>query len=213
MMHLISRVGHDQSGTTTIEFSIVMVLFFMLTFGLVEFGYALFQWNTASKAAQIGARMAAVSNPVWTGLLGLTDSGTPGGPWTTAYDVTCTGTNATGSAGECAGASAEYDAVAMQDLVFGRGDTTCGTIGTDSDPGMCDVFNRITPENVNITYENTGLGFAGRPGGPVPTITLTVSGLTYEFIGLGGLLGFSDITMPDFTVTMTGEDLSGAAVP
>lgn len=213
MTHLISRMAHDQSGTTTIEFSIVMVLFFLLTFGLVEFGYALFQWNSASKAAQLGARMAAVSNPVWTGLSGLTDSGTPGGPWTTAYDVTCTGTNATGSAGECAGASAGYDAVAMQDLVFGRGDTTCGTIGTDNDPGMCDVFNRITPENVNITYENTGLGFAGRPGGPVPTITLTVSGLTYEFIGLGGLLGFNDITMPDFTVTMTGEDLSGAAVP
>lgn len=215
MMHLVSRVGHDQSGTTTIEFSIVMLLFFLLTFGLVEFGYALFQWNSASKAAQVGARMAAVSNPVWSPLTTLTSTGTAGSAWQTAYDVTCRGTNATGSAGSCSGTSSSgYSSAAMQALVFGRGGgTTCGTIGTDGDPGICDIFSRITPENVNITYQNTGLGFVGRPGGPVPTITLTLSGLTYEFFALGGLLGFSDITMPDFTVTMTGEDLSGAAVP
>jgi hypothetical protein len=214
MRTLFAHLIRDQTGTTTIEFSIVMVMFFLLTFGLVEFGYLLFQWNSAAKAAQLGARMAAVSDPVWTGLPGLTDSGTPGGPWTTAYDVTCHGTNATGSAGECGGSSAEYAATAMQSLVFGRGGgTTCGTIGTDGDPGMCDVFERITPENVNITYQNTGLGFASRPGGPVPTITLTLTGLTYQFVALGGLLGFEDVTMPDFKVTMTGEDLSAAAVP
>jgi hypothetical protein len=209
-----ASVARDQTGTTTIEFSIVMVMFFLLTFGLVEFGYLLFQWNSAAKAAQFGARMAAVSDPVWTALLGLTDSGTPGGPWTTAYNVTCRGTNATGSSGQCGGSSAEYDSTAMQRLVFGRGGgTTCGAIGTDGDPGICDVFERITPENVNITYQNTGLGFASRPGGPVPTITLTLTGLTYQFIGLEGLLGFEEITMPDFKVTMTGEDLSAAAVP
>jgi hypothetical protein len=101
----------------------------------------------------------------------------------------------------------------MQRLVFGRGNTTCGTIGTDSDPGMCDIFERITPANVRVNYENTGLGFAGRPGGPVPTITLSVTGLTYQFVALGDLLGLGNVTMPDFKVTMTGEDLSAAAVP
>ena len=214
MRALLSSIARDETGTTTIEFTIVMVLFFLLTFGLVEFGYVLFQWNSAAKAAQLGARMAAVSDPVWSGLTGLTDSGTPGGPWTTAYNVTCHGTNATGSAGECGGVSADYDSAAMQRLVFGRGGgTTCGTIGTDGDPGMCDLFERITPQNVNITYQNTGLGFASRPGGPVPTITLSLTGLTYQFIALGGLLGFGQISMPDFQVTMTGEDLSAAAVP
>ena len=209
-----ASIARDQAGTTTIEFSIVMVLFFLLTFGLVEFGYVLFQWNSAVKAAQFGARMAAVSDPVWTGLVGLTDPGTPGGPWTTAYNVTCHGTNATGSTGQCGGSSAQYAATAMQRLVFGRGGgTTCGAIGVDGDPGICDVFERITPENVDITYQNTGLGFASRPGGPVPTITLSLTGLTYEFIGLEGLLGFEGIPMPDFKVTMTGEDLSAAAVP
>jgi hypothetical protein len=64
---------------------------------------------------------------------------------------------------------------------------------------------------VSIEYENTGLGFAGRPGGPVPTITLRLTGLTFELVGLGDLIGIPEITMPDFLVTMTGEDLNASA--
>lgn len=212
------RLARDQTGTTTIEFTIVALLFFMLTFGLVDFGHLLYQWNSATKAAQLGARMAAISNPVWSELVtDVKDPGTPGGAWTTNYDVTCTGTNATGSAGACTGTvptgvSRTYSPANMQRLVFGRGGgTTCGTIGTDGDPGMCDIFDRITPENVSIEYENTGLGFAGRPGGPVPTITLRLTGLTFELVGLGDLIGIPEITMPDFLVTMTGEDLNASA--
>jgi hypothetical protein len=198
------------------------MLFFLLTFGLVDFGYALFQYSSATKAAQLGARMAAVSDPVWKELTSVPDPGVPGSPWTTDYDVLCKGTNASGSAGTCtgtvpSGVTRTYCPTRMKNLVFGRGQTTCGAVGTDGDPGMCDIFERITPENVEVTYEHTGLGFAGRPSGPVPTITLTLTGLTYQFFALSGLMGFGDVTMPDFKVTMTGEDLSalapGAAAP
>jgi len=212
MRSLFIRLARDQSGTTMIEFSIVMVLFFMLTFGLVEFGYLLFQWNSASKAAQLGARIAAVSDPVWQQLPTVTDSGTPGGSWTQNYNVTCGGPTAscTGSAP----VAMTYLAANMQRLIFGRGgDTTCGTVPTGQGPGMCDIFGRITPANVLVNYRNTGLGFAGRPGGPVPTITVTLTGLTFQFFALGALLNFGDLPMPEFKVTMTGEDLSAAAVP
>ena len=47
-----------------IEFAIVAFLFFVLTGGLVDFALAIYQWNSASKAVQLGARLAAVSNPV-----------------------------------------------------------------------------------------------------------------------------------------------------
>jgi hypothetical protein len=212
MRALGSRLLHDQTGTTMVEFSIVMVLFFLLTFGLVEFGYLLYQYNSAAKAAQVGARLAAVSDPVWTPLTTLTSSGTPGSAWQTNYNVTCGGSSQTCS-GTSAGAALTYGSAAMQRIVYGRGQTTCGVVGTDGDAGMCDIYDRITPQNVQIEYQNTGLGFAGRPGGPVPTITLTLTGLTYQFFGLAGLMGFNTITMPDFKVTMTGEDLSAAAVP
>ena len=96
----------------------------------------------------------------------------------------------------------------MNTLVYGRGQTTCGTIGADRYPAMCDVFPRIRPENVIVTYRHTGLGFAGRPGGPVPTITVELTGLTYNYSFLAGLLGLGPVTMPPMRTTATGEDLA-----
>jgi hypothetical protein len=105
----------------------------------------------------------------------------------------------------------------MQCLVFGRSqssppcDTECAETGIDGENGICDRYPFVTAENVSITYTHTGLGFAGRPGGPVPTITLQLTGLTFDFFALGALLELGQLTMPDFKVTMTGEDLNRAA--
>lgn len=207
MRTFLASLARDEHGATMIEFTLVSLLFFMLTFGMVEFGYMFWQYNSASKAVQVGARLAAVSDPVWTDLSSLTDAGTPGGPWTTDYDIVCSGED-----GECDGDSGAYDSAALERLVEGR-DGVCRAVddAIDDDAGMCDVFDRVTPDNVIVTYQNTGLGFAGRPGGPVPTITVQLTGLTFEFVALGDLLGLDAITMPDFLVTMTGEDLSALA--
>ena len=210
----LRHLGHDQRGTTTVEFTIVALLFLLLTFGLVEFGNMFWQYNSAAKAAQHGARLAAVSNPVWSGLVTLEDTGTPGAAWETNYVVTCDGEGE-----DCTDlGEGEYDDEAMDCLVFGRNqatppcDTECDPAGIDAgEAGMCDRFGRITAENVIVTYSHTGLGFAGRPGGPVPTVTVQLTGLQFEFLALGDLLGLQDVTMPPFTVTMTGEDLSRLA--
>ena len=207
MRTLLASLARDEHGATTIEFTLVALMFFMLTFGMVEFSYMFWQYNSASKAAQVGARLAAVSDPVWLDLATFEDTGTPGGPWTTDYDIVCSGEDE-----ECDGDSGAYDPAALERLVEGR-DGVCGAVddAINDDPGMCDIFDRVTPENVIVTYQNTGLGFAGRPGGPVPTITVQLTGLTFEFVGLGDLMGIDAITMPDFLVTMTGEDLSALA--
>jgi hypothetical protein len=76
-------------------------------------------------------------------------------------------------------------------------------------PPMCQTFSRIKPENVAIEYVHTGLGYAGRPGGPIPTIRLSLTGLSYEFIVLNGLLGLPAISMSGLVATATAEDLSG----
>ena len=44
------------------EFAIVATLFFMLVFGIIDFGFAFHSWNNAANAAREGARKAAVSN-------------------------------------------------------------------------------------------------------------------------------------------------------
>jgi hypothetical protein len=76
---------------------------------------------------------------------------------------------------------------------------------------MCHLYSAITPANVTITYTQTGLGYAGRPGGPVPTITVSLQNLRFHFFFLDALLGFAEMTMPAMTTTTTGEHLSSRA--
>jgi hypothetical protein len=96
----------------------------------------------------------------------------------------------------------------MSRLRFGGGDASCQTVAPGGVAGMCDVFPRIQARNVIVTYRHTGLGFAGRPGGPVPTVSVELTGLTFDFVFLDALLGFASVNVPNVRTTATGEDLS-----
>lgn len=50
----------EHTGAAAVEFALVMVLLFMLIFGILDFGRALFQWNSAADATRRGARTAAI---------------------------------------------------------------------------------------------------------------------------------------------------------
>ena len=76
---------------------------------------------------------------------------------------------------------------------------------------MCDIFPRIGPANVVVVYTQTGLGFVGRPGGPVPTVTVALQNLPFEFFFLGALMRFNKVPMPALTTSITAEDLSSGA--
>ena len=52
-----------QQGTTTVEFAIVGALFFIILFGIVEMGRALFVWNGLVDITRRAARIAAVCPP------------------------------------------------------------------------------------------------------------------------------------------------------
>lgn len=206
MRVLLTRLGRDQSGAAMVEFTIVVFFFLVLTGGVVEFALGWYQWNSASKALQQGVRLASVSDPVASDLInmtGLEGSAVPGDPMPSFLRV-CNGATQTCTNG------GTYSASAMNTIVYGRGQNTCGTIGPDGFAGMCDIFGRIQPQNVIITYRHTGLGFAGRPGGPVPTITVELTGLTYNYAFLSGLLGFGPVTLPPMRTTAVGEDLATA---
>jgi hypothetical protein len=99
----------------------------------------------------------------------------------------------------------------MNTIIFGRGSSSCTDATSFYSAGMCDIFSRIRPENVTITYVQTGLGYVGRPGGPVPTVVVALQNLPFEFFFLRGLLGFKNIPIPALTTAITGEDLSTAA--
>jgi hypothetical protein len=52
-----------QSGATTIEFALVLLLFLMFTLGILDFSRMLFMWNGANEATRAGARYAVVCDP------------------------------------------------------------------------------------------------------------------------------------------------------
>jgi Flp pilus assembly protein TadG len=60
--HAVSRRGRvrGEDGAAAVEFAIVATLFFMLVFGIIDFGFAFHSWNNAANAAREGARKGAV---------------------------------------------------------------------------------------------------------------------------------------------------------
>ncbi len=102
--------------------------------------------------------------------------------------------------------------------VSGKGEATAATWGATclggcpSSPnppyttGTRQIFPRIRVENGSPA----GLGFMGRPDGPVPTITVSLQNLPFEFSFLGSLLKFVNVTMPPMTTSITGESMSSA---
>src|SRR5262245_16882275 len=52
-----------EKGQALLEFAAVTLLFFTLVFGIIEFGRALWTWNTIVQATRAGARFAVVEVP------------------------------------------------------------------------------------------------------------------------------------------------------
>jgi uncharacterized protein (UPF0333 family) len=214
---MLARViRYDERGAVLVEVSVVMTIMLVFILGAIEFLFVFYQRNAAAKAVQIGVRLAAVSDPVANGLNGLSATvlgpRVPQGSAMPDFVVSCDGgtSRCTCSSGVCP-TDIAYNAAAMNMLVFGRGSSSCGDAKSFYDTGMCDIFARITPANVIITYAQSGLGFAGRPGGPVPTITVSLKDLRMQLFFLRGLAGFDDLQMPPLTTSMTAEDLSSRA--
>ena len=62
--HAVSRRGrlHGEGGAAAVEFAIVSTLFFLLVFGIIDFGFAFHSWNNTANAAREGARKGAVDS-------------------------------------------------------------------------------------------------------------------------------------------------------
>jgi Flp pilus assembly pilin Flp len=197
------RIVADVRGATAVEFGLVSGILFLILFAITDFGFAFWQWSSATKALQLGTRLASVSDPISSDLKTLTglSSAVYDGDPMPHYERICSGASKSCSSGT-------FDETALNTLVYGRGNASCPATAQSFAP-MCQIFPRIKPENVVVEYVHTGLGYAGRPGGPIPTIRLRLTGLSYEFIILNSLLGLPAISMSGLTATATAEDLSG----
>ncbi|RUU06715.1 pilus assembly protein [Mesorhizobium sp. USDA-HM6] len=195
-----------QSGAAMIEAAIAMPLLLTLLLGFVDFGYAFYQWNAANKAVQAGARLAQISAPVPSGLSletltqsDLTKVGTAV-PANT-YNYICTADSAGVASCTCGTGATCQNLIVSQaafDLIFS---------GSTTRAGMQTFLPLLKKSEVQIQYQASGLGYWTRPGGPVPTITVSIVNHQFQFFFLGALLGFGNMTMPSMLSTVTGEDL------
>lgn len=190
MKKTLRRFKKDESGATLVEYTLVFMLLMLLTFGLIEFGIVLFQYNSAEMATAVGARFIATRGPVVTGIddCGVTTSAAAGTlcrdvAGSDGWTITC---DADAPSGDC------------------QADTLAALVAE-----MQSFAPNVEAQNVQVVLRGAGFGFVGR-NSPVPMVTVRLTGMQYDFIALDDLLGFGTLTMPGFDATLVVEDFNGA---
>lgn len=178
----------------------VLPVFIMFLLGIVDAGRYMWFMNSAEKATQVGARMAAVTDMVPSGLYSA--------DYSTTLGQGASITTASFGAAQCAKPGTT--------VTCSCATNPCPTL-TPFRPAAFDaVVTRmsqmnplITGAKVTIRYENSGLGYAGNPNGadvsPIITVTatnLTFTPLVFQFFG-------ASLTMPDISASLTMEDGAG----
>lgn len=183
----------DIRGAMAAEFALVLPIMLLFLFGIMDVGYYAWAINQGEKATQMGARWAVVADLVPEELYdysfaasGEVPQGTPV-PQGLFPDVTCT------SAG-CSDWG--YDATAFQSVV------SC----------MQKFRATIRPEDVQIVYSWSGLGYSGDPNGPDVAPIVTIRLIDTEHRPLFGLL-IGSVDLPEFAYSLTSEDAQTDAMP
>lgn len=156
----------DENGSAA-EFALVLPLTMALLFGIIDAGRYMWEVNQAEKATQAGARAAVVTGMIPAGLIDYSfsvDEDVPQGavvPPELFQEILCTG-------GECT-----WVAPADSDIDLGTNADAFDVVVAR----MQEFMPGLSAEDVNITYTNSGLGFAGDPNGPdiAPIVTVSLS--------------------------------------
>lgn len=171
----------SEAGSVYVEFTVLTGLFFTLLFGVVEFSYFMWQWNSATKAVEAGVRLAVVSDPGPSALATTTVPGTDPGIRISAssYAYTCRGDGQ----GGC-------NVAAMNRIML----------------RMQRFMPSLKATEVQVRYTANGLAVTGGQGGLVPTVEVRILNKRVPTVMLG-FLGIKDLALPTASQSMVGEDL------
>lgn len=198
-------------GSSAAEFTLVLPLFLFILLGTIELGRFAWEVNRVEKAVQIGARWAVATDLIPGGLKDYsfaTTGGLPQGsvvPKNEFPDVICKGTSG-GASCQCAG-SCKFGTTADQ-LAFINLLKRMNQVYSGQEKPAA-VAGRIKPENLQVTYSWSGLGFAGDPNGPdvVPLTKVTLKDMKFRTLALFG----ASIDLPAFSYSLTLEDGDGTS--
>lgn len=202
MARLLNQLLRDERGMAA-EFALVLPLLLIFVIGMIDIGYYAWTINQAEKATQVGARFAAVTDPLATeiGTANYVNANVGGTvvrqgdniPVGAFGELTCISTGCTCDVAPCPGTT--FDSAA-----FGR-----------LADRMQNVMPRIADEDIEVTYSGSGLGFAGNPNGPDISPIITVRLVDMEYTPLTFTPFAGNLGLPDFSYSLTAEDNSGAA--
>jgi hypothetical protein len=186
-------------GAAAGEFALVLPLFILLVFGVIDMGRLLWTVNQAEKAVQVGVRHAVVTNLIPAGLrdYSFVSATNPAGGSVAFGAIECTGAAGSPTC-SCISQPCTTDMI--------------GTENADAHDGVISRMRTLFPEvddaTVRIRYEGVGLGYAGNPHGSdvSPLVTVEMSGAS--FTPATALL-FATFRLPDFEAALTMEDGQG----
>lgn len=186
----------DRRAASAVEFALVLPLFMILLFGIIDAGRYMWTINRAEKAAQMGVRMAVVTDFV-------------------SSDI---GDDYIGQCSTPLGQGDPIPSDCFSTITCSKpsNSVTCtsGTVDQDAFNTVLARMQLFMPEvvggNVEIIYSPSGLGYAGDPNGPdvAPLVTVRLSGLNFSPIVT---LAFANVGLPEVRSSLTFEDGIGAA--
>ena len=221
------RFWRGENGASLIEYSIVISLFLLVFFAILDFGRLGFNWVMTEKAMQRAARIAITREPVCDDVPETHRRGTDAGA---IYGTLCRD-----GVGICEDSG-------RQQCVLSASPIDCDVATASTAAEIWCIINPIlpsnaTPRNIRVSYSfDPNLGFLGGPytpmvevavvtGEDVPQIEASAE-LRFDFItplpGLAALFGgaapnnfedagedgLADIPFPDLSVSMPAEDLA-----
>jgi Flp pilus assembly protein TadG len=201
--HRIRNFARDERGSALVEFAVVLPVFLLVLFVLIEFGRLGFEYVMANKAVQLAGRMA-VTRP----------AACPGVP-----TINLRGAVAVGSVPPAFGTTCRSGST----VCAAPATVTC--VGNASNATAAEIWAMVSPVMpVDATIANLRFSYAYTPaigflGGPyVPMVTTEVTGLNFRFVlplnSLAAVVtGVADpergpLPFPPLTFTLPGEDLA-----
>jgi len=194
-MRRLASLLHDRRAASAAEFALVLPLFILLLFGIIDAGRYMWTVNRAEKAAQMGVRMAVVTDYV-----------------SSAIDDSYIGA--------CSTPLGQGDPIPASCFSTITCSKSGGTVSCTSGTANATAFNRVLvrarrflPEiqdgNIQIIYSPSGLGYAGDPNGPdvAPLVTVRLSGISFNPIVTLALASFG---LPEVRSSLTFEDGIGS---
>ena len=200
-MKTIRALLRSTQGGTAAEFGLLTPLLLSFMIGTVDLGRFLWTCNRAEKATQMGVRFAVTNDIV------------PGGLAT--YDFAVTGGIPQGDpiplskfgGADCNSASGTVTCAC-------KTGATCPTLTPVNTQAFTNIVTQmqrfypsLTADNVTISYEYSGLGYAGDPNGiqVSPLVTVKLKSMTFTPM-LFRFFGSATVSLPAYTASLTLED-------